>query len=45
MREGDDVLRIALVDGKEMVIGAFSLPKFEVESCFSLLASLSSDEQ
>lgn len=39
LREGD-ALRVALSGDRELVIGAFSLPKLEVESAFTLLSSL-----
>ena len=39
VREGD-ALRVALSGDRELVIGAFSLPKLEVESAFALLTSL-----
>lgn len=39
MREGD-ALRVTLSGDRELVVGAFSLPKLEVESAFTLLSSL-----
>lgn len=44
-REGD-ALRIELLDNRELIVGAFSLPRLEVESALTLIQSLadSNDE-
>jgi len=38
-REGD-ALRIELLDNRELIVGAFSLPRLEIESALTLLKSL-----
>ena len=44
VREGD-ALRVGLSRGREMCVGAFSLPKLEVESAFALLSGLCSSKE